>query len=77
LTLATVTANDAVDGVVAVVQSGATPNFNAVGTYAVVYTATDAAGNAASITHTYIVNAAPDTVPPVLSSTTQTFTTTV
>jgi len=76
-TLPTITANDAVDGVVPVVQTWTLPNFNVVWTYAVIYTATDAAWNSASITHTYIVNAVPDTVPPVLSSTTQTFTTTV
>jgi hypothetical protein len=77
LTLQTVTATDAVDGNVAVVQSGDTVNFNAVGTYNVVYTATDSASNSSTITHTYVVNAVPDTTAPVLDSTSQTFTTTV
>jgi len=62
LTLPTITATDAVSGAVSVVQTGTLPNFNVVGNYAVIYTATDAAGNAASITHTYIVNAAAPTV---------------
>jgi len=59
LTLVTVTANDAVDGAITVVQSGDTVNFNSVGTYNVVYTATDSSSNISTITHTYVVNAAP------------------
>ncbi|MDD2871938.1 MAG: DUF5011 domain-containing protein, partial [Candidatus Gracilibacteria bacterium] len=62
LTLATVTANDAVDGSVTVTQTG-TVDFNTVGTYTVTYSATDAASNSSSITHTYVVNAIPNTAP--------------
>ena len=57
LVLATVTANDVVDGSVAVVIGGDVVNFNVIGTYNVTYTATDSAGNSTSITHTYVVNA--------------------
>lgn len=63
LTLVTVTATDTVDGSVTVVQSGQTVDFNTVGTYNVVYTATDSANNSASITHTYTVNPVPNNAP--------------
>ena len=63
LTLVTVTATDTVDGNVTVVQSGQTVDFNTVGTYNVVYTATDSANNSASITHTYTVNPVPNNAP--------------
>ncbi len=62
-----VTANDAVDGVVSVVITS-NVNFNAVGTYTRTYTATDNAGNSSSVTHTYVVNAAPVTPPPAVNS---------
>jgi len=79
LTLQTVTATDDTDGTVSVTQSG-TVDFNSAGTYAVTYTATDSSSNTSTITHTYTVNAVvivSDTTAPTLSSTTQTYTTTV
>ena len=65
LTLVTVTATDTVDGSVTVVQSGDTVNYNTVGTYNVVYTATDSANNSVSITHTYTVNPVPISTPTI------------
>jgi len=64
LTIPTITANDAVDWAITPVQTWTLPNFNAIWTYAVIYTATDAAWNPSTITHTYQVNAVPDTIPP-------------
>ncbi len=54
LILPTVTATDNIDGNVNVVQNGSV-DFDTAGTYTITYTATDSAGNSASITHTYIV----------------------
>ncbi|MDT0594580.1 immunoglobulin-like domain-containing protein [Glaciecola petra] len=59
------TATDNIDGTVAVTVD--TPNLDAVGTYTVTYTATDAANNQATATRTVIVEAAPDTTPPVIT----------
>ena len=75
--LETVTASDNIDSIVTVVQSGDSVDNNTVGTYEVVYTATDTAWNSSSITHTYIVNEVSDTEAPVLNSTNKNFTTTV
>lgn len=61
LTLETVTATDEKDGNVTVVQSG-TVDFDTEGSYEITYTATDEAGNSASITHTYEVMVVPDNV---------------
>ncbi len=54
LTLETVSAKDDKDGVVEVVKTGEV-DFTKAGTYKVVYTASDSAGNTSKITHTYIV----------------------
>ena len=63
LTLATVTANDGVDGSVNVTQTGSV-DFNAVGIYTITYTATDLAGNIATLIHTYVINDIDDPNPP-------------
>ncbi len=81
LTLGRVTATDNVDTNVVVTQTGSV-DFDTIGTYTITYTASDSANNSSSIVHTYVVNSVPvivipDTTAPVLSSTTQTFTTTV
>lgn len=54
LTLVNVTATDAVDGAVAVTQTG-TVDFTTIGIYTITYTATDSASNSSFITHTYNV----------------------
>ena len=54
LTLETVTATDNRDENLIVTQTG-TVDFNSAGTYNVVYSVMDSAGNESSITHTYIV----------------------
>jgi hypothetical protein len=58
-------AADAVSGSVTVTKVG-TVNPNAIGTYTIVYSATDAAGNTATATRTVIVQ---DTIPPVITET--------
>ena len=62
------TAVDVVDGVVDVSISGNVDTTTA-GVYTITYTATDEAGNSASITRTVTVNEVvePDTVPPVIT----------
>lgn len=60
------TAQDAVDGKVAVVISGAVDTSSS-GEYKVTYTATDASGNASSMTRVVIVNLPPDVTPPVVT----------
>ena len=49
-------ATDDIDGTVAVVTTGDTVDTNTAGTYVLIYTATDAAGNEASITRTVNVS---------------------
>ena len=61
--LETVTASDNIDSIVTVVQSGDSVDNNTVGTYEVVYTATDTAWNSSSIIHTYNVTEVPNTAP--------------
>ena len=73
ITYPTITANDAYDGVVAVNQSGTVDNTT-LGDYDIVYSAIDSSGNTSSITHTYSIT---DTIAPIMSSNTITFTTTV
>lgn len=63
LTLQTVTATDNADGTVTVVQSWDTVDFDTVWTYDVIYTATDSSWNSSSITHTYVVEEAPNPNP--------------
>lgn len=68
LTLETVTASDNKDGSVTVNQTG-NVDFNTAGTYKITYTAKDSAGNTASTTHTYVVNAvAPVNTPPTANN---------
>lgn len=57
---------DTVDGGVTVIVSGAV-NTNIIGSYTIVYTATDSAGNSSTKTRTVNVTNAPDTTPPVIS----------
>lgn len=63
IVLETVTATDNIDGAVTVVQTWDTPDSTTAWTYEVIYTATDAAGNESSITHTYIVEASSNIAP--------------
>ncbi len=59
------TANDAVDGPTAVTVLSNNVNTSATGTYQVVYSSTDIAGNTS--TSTRVVNVLADTVPPVIT----------
>ncbi len=54
LVLETISANDDKDGIVDVIKTG-NVDFNTIGTYKIVYSASDTAGNTSKITHTYIV----------------------
>ena len=62
-----VSAMDTVDGPVAVVTTGSVGT--AVGTYTLIYTATDVAGNSATLSRTVIVAASVDRTPPVITLT--------
>jgi len=61
------TATDNIDGTVAVTIISNNVNANALGTYEVVYSATDTAGNNATATRTVNVVATPDTTAPVIT----------
>ena len=60
------TALDDKNGVIAVTISG-TVDSSTLGDYALIYTATDSAGNASSVTRTVSVILPPDTTPPVIT----------
>lgn len=67
LVLVKVSAKDDKDGIIKVIKTGSV-DFNTAGTYEVVYTAKDKAGNISKITHTYIVQKQ-ETVEPNLEPT--------
>ncbi len=60
------TATDAVDGSLIVTTTG-TVDTNTVGTYTLVYSATDLSGNTGTSSRDVIVNAAPDTTAPIIT----------